>query len=135
MKQFTFERLNICTVNAGIDIEKSIIYRLTGVLKEKHDNLKYDIATDCLQYQIKSARATVCKCSLDEYLRTDKASAYIYGTKTGLAYIMNKSEFRSFVEEFGTLTKDSAKNGGQEKIRLGHETKKMLEWLANNGAL
>jgi hypothetical protein len=43
---------------------------------------------------------------------------------------MNRTEYTAFVETFGTVTCESAKNGGHEKIRLGHETAKLLEWLA-----
>jgi hypothetical protein len=43
---------------------------------------------------------------------------------------MNRTEYIAFVETFGTVTCESAKNGGHKKIRLGHETAKLLEWLA-----
>lgn len=129
MKTFTYTRLNECA-NNGIDIEHSIIYALTGKRKEKHDNTPYDKASDILDYQIKSARASVCYGDIDEHLKRDKAKAYIYGTKDGTAYIMTKEEYKAFVKAFGTLTTDSAKkNGGRVKLRLKHESIEMVEYL------
>jgi hypothetical protein len=42
---------------------------------------------------------------------------------------MSKKEYLEFVIKFATLTRESTKNGGQEKIRLKTESKEMLEWL------
>lgn len=128
MTHFTFRRLGNYT-NNGQDIEQSIRYAMTGAI-EKADNLRHDLGSDCNGYQIKSARATVCKgTDIRAYLATDASNAYIYGTLDGTAYVMTTAEYITFVDTFGTTTRESAKNGGAEKIRLGHETKKMLEWL------
>lgn len=128
MKQFNFRLLNNYK-NRGQDIEQSIRYTLTNTIC-KADNVAYDKGTDCLNYQIKSARATVCKgLDLKAYLDRDQATAYIYGTLNGKAYEMNREEYENFVSEFGTVDRESSKNGGKTKIRLKHETTAMLKWL------
>ena len=113
----------------GQHLEQKMRYILTGKI-EKADNIAYNLGTDCLTYQIKSARATICRGrNIREYLSQDKASEYIYITKSEIAYVMSREEYITFAETFGTVTRESTKNGGHEKIRLGHETAKMLQWL------
>ena len=126
---FKFTYLNNYA-NHGQNAEQSIRYHFTGKI-EKADNLPHSLGGDCLNYQIKSARATICKgTNLAKYLDEDAATAYIYGTKDGTGYIMNRQTYEKFVKEFGTVTTDSSKNGGGTKIRLKAEGKAMLEWLA-----
>jgi hypothetical protein len=135
-KRKNMKKLNIASTamkrtykNNGQHLEQKIRYFLTGEIC-KADNLEHSKGGDVLNYQVKSARATVCKGKdLKGYLDMDGATEYIYITKEENAYIMSREEYTEFVEEFGTLTRESAKNGGHEKIRLGHESKKMLEWL------
>jgi hypothetical protein len=116
--------------NNGQHLEQWFRFTLTGKI-EKADNIAHDKGTDLLHYSVKSARATVCKgTDLTTYLNTDKATEFVYITANGIAYIMNRIEYTAFVETFGTVTTESAKNGGHKKIRLGHETAKLLEWLA-----
>lgn len=115
--------------NNGQHLEQLFRFTLTGKVS-KADNIAHDKGTDLFGYSIKSARATVCKgLDLVGYLATDKATEFVYITATETAYIMNKSEYIEFCGLFGTITTESAKNGGREKIRLGHETKALLEWL------
>ena len=129
MTTFKFNYLNNYA-NHGQNAEQSIRFKLTGTI-ERADNLAHNLGADCLTYQIKSARASVCKGrDIRAYLAEDKASEYIYGTNDGTAYVMSKEEYIAFVEEFGTVTKESNKNGGAEKIRLKHETTAMLTYLA-----
>lgn len=128
MQKIHFQYLNNYH-NHGQNAEQSIRFALTGEIV-KADNLRYDLGADCLNYQIKSARATVCKgTDLDAYLDKDASTAYIYATQDGIAYIMDRAKYTAFIKEFGTVTRESSKNGGAEKIRLGHETVKMREWL------
>lgn len=115
--------------NNGQALEQEYRYYKSGKV-EKADNIAHDKGTDFGNYSIKSARATVCKGKdLFGYLATDKATEFVYLTKSKIAYIMSKTEYIDFVNTFGTITRESDKNGGAEKIRLGHETAKMLEWL------
>lgn len=128
MKHFSFSYLGNYR-NHGQDAEQSVRFTLTGEIC-KADNLRHDLGADCLNFQIKSARATVCKgTDLEAYLDRDASTAYIYATENGIAYIMSREEYTAFVKAFGTVTRESKQNGGAEKIRLGHETNKMREWL------
>ena len=130
MTTITLTDIERTYTNNGQHLEQVFRYNLTGKI-EKADNLAHDKGCDLLHYSIKSARATVCKgTDLETYLNTDKATEFVYITKNLTAYIMNRTEYTAFVETFGTVTCESAKNGGHKKIRLGHETAKMLEWLA-----
>ena len=96
----------------------------------KADNIPHNVGTDYLHYSIKSARATVCRgLDLLGYLATDKATEFVYVTKTATAYIMSKSEYIEFCGEFAKPDRDSTENGGAVKLRLGKETQKMIEWL------
>ena len=129
MTRFFFEYLNNYT-NHGQNAEQSIRKALTGKTK-KADNIPHDRGTDILHYQVKSARATVCKgTDIRAYLETDCATEYIYGTNDGIAYIMSKTEYIEFVEVFGTVTRESTRNGGAEKIRLKSESLALLAYLA-----
>lgn len=128
MKTFKFDYLNNYR-NHGQDAEQSVRFTLTGEVV-KADNLRHDFGADCLNYQIKSARATVCKgTDLKAYLDLDAATAYIYADNDGTAWIMNREEYESFCTEFGSVQADSRKNGGDLKIRLKSESKAMKEWL------
>ena len=131
MKKMTLTPIERTYTNNGQHLEQTFRFNITGNI-EKADNTPHDKDTDLLHYSIKSARATVCKgTDITAYLNTDKATEFVYITKTLTAYIMNRTEYTAFVETFGTVTTESAKNGGQSKIRLGHETNALLEWLAN----
>jgi hypothetical protein len=128
MTKFFFEYLNNYR-NHGQDAEQSIRKALTGETV-KADNLAHDKGADCMGYQIKSARATVCKgTDIRAYLATDMATEYIYGTNNGVAYIMSRTEYIEFVEVFGTVTRESTANGGAEKIRLKSESVALLAYL------
>jgi hypothetical protein len=129
MTKFFFEYLNNYA-NHGQNAEQSIRKVLTGEIA-KADNVAHDKGTDCLGYQIKSARATVCKgTDIRAYLATDMATEYIYATADGTAYIMSRTEYIEFVEVFGTVTRESTRNGGGEKIRLKSESVALLAYLA-----
>lgn len=128
MTKTTYTLLNNYA-NFGQNVEQSLRFKLTGRL-EKADNVPHDKGADCMGYQIKSARATVCKgTDIVAYIRQDKATAYIYGAKNGIAYIMTVEEYIEFITVFGTVTRESSKNGGAEKIRLKSESKALLEYL------
>lgn len=115
--------------NNGQHMEQWTRYTLTGEIA-KADNLEHNAGTDCLTYQIKSARATVCKgTDIRAYLATDKATEYIYATATGIAYVMSQVEYIEFVEMFATVTRESASNGGAVKTRLKSESVALLTYL------
>lgn len=116
--------------NNGQHMEQWTRFTLTGETA-KADNLPHNLGADCLGYQIKSARATVCKgTDIRAYLATDMATEYIYATAEGVAYVMNRTEYIAFVEVFGTVTRESTANGGAVKIRLKSESVALLAYLA-----
>ena len=131
MTTITLATLDRQYKNNGQEAERIFRYTMTGEIA-KADNLTHNLGTDCLHYQVKSARATVCRGrDLATYLAEDKATEFAYVLADfSKAVIMSREEYTEFVSLFGTVTRESAKNGGYEKIRLGHETEKMREWLA-----
>ena len=116
--------------NNGQHAEQVVRFTLTGIIC-KADNTPFDKATDCLQYQIKYGRATVCKgTDIKSYLQNDKASEYIYVSpdfKT--AWIMNKTEWLDFCERFSEVTYESKKNGGGLKRKIKYASQKLLDYL------
>lgn len=115
--------------NSGQRVEQDIRFTLTGEMV-KPDNIPATVAGDCLGYQIKSARATICKgTDIAEHLKQDAATAYIYGTLEGKGYIMSRTEYFEFATTFATVTRDSEKNGGAVKTRLKSESRALLRWL------
>ena len=118
MTHITLNPIERTYTNNGQHLEQTFRFNLTGNI-EKADNIEHDKGTDIGNYSVKSARATVCKgTDLNAYLDTDKATEFVYITKDLVAYIMNRTEYTAFVETFGTVTTESAKNGGKTKTRL-----------------
>jgi hypothetical protein len=115
--------------NNGQRLEQIARFNLTGEIA-KADNRKATECGDCLGYQIKSARATICKgTDIAAHIENDAAVGYIYITAELVAYTMSKAEYLEFATKFATLTRESAKNGGAEKLRFKSESKALLEWL------
>jgi hypothetical protein len=115
--------------NNGQHAQQRLEFALTGKAS-KADNIRHDLAPDFLTYQVKSARATICRgLDLVAYLATDAAKGFAYVTAEGFAYLMDKGEYIAFCATFATATKESTKNGGHLKLRLGHETKALLNYL------
>ena len=115
--------------NGGQASQQWFAYTVTGE-RQKADNVPHDKGADVLHYQVKSARATVCKgTDIRAYLATDKATEYAYVAKNGIAYIMSRTEYIEFVEVFGTITRESNRNGGATKIRLKSESTALLAYL------
>lgn len=133
MEKFTIKQpARRMYANNGQHTEQAVRFTLTNEIA-KADNVPFYVSGDCMGYQVKSARATVCKgatlADLDEHIRRDRATRYIYATKGETAYIMTACEYREFADKFGRITKESAKNGGAVKRRLGYETPEMLAYL------
>lgn len=119
--------------NNGQHAEQVLRFTLTGEIL-KADNKPAEQGGDIFDIQIKSARATICKgTDLDAYLALDAAQRYAYvGSDFKIAYLMSKQEWREFCKEFGTVTRESAKNGGLAKIRLKSESSAMMNWLSTH---
>lgn len=122
--------LNRTYKNNGQHAEQVVKYNLLGTI-EKADNTPYYKSGDINNLQIKSARATICKgLNLLEHLEKDKATSYGYVVKDfSKMFVMNRKEYVEFVTVFGTVTRESTKNGGATKIRLKSESRAMIEWL------
>ena len=116
--------------NNGQHAEQVARYTLTGELA-KADNKPFTAGGDCGDSQIKSARATVCHGrDIKAHIAMDGAKRYGYVTADfSTMYLMSADEYEQFVNLFGTLTRESAKNGGAEKMRLKSESREMMEWL------
>lgn len=132
MKKISLKNCERLYKNNGQHAEMVFKYTMTGKIV-KADNTPYMVSGDYDDIQIKSARATVCKgTDLDRHLQADMAKRYAYVMNDfSAAYIMDKAEYKQFASEFGTITRESSKNGGAEKIRLRYETDTMKKWLAD----
>lgn len=119
--------------NNGQHAEMVFRYSVTGVISGA-DNIPHYISADCLNIQIKSARATICKGDdVRLGLADDVAELYAYVVKDfSVAYIMDKDEYIEFAETFGAITRDSNANGGKMKMRFNKESKALIAWLENH---
>lgn len=127
MKKIALAKLERKYKNNGQEAERIFRYTLTGI-DMKADNRE---GADIGNIQIKSARATVCKgTDIKTFIKNDVAEIYAYVTENfENAYLMNKTEWTEFCEMFGTVTTESAKNGGQKKVRLKTENATMKAYL------
>lgn len=116
--------------NNGQHLEQVYRFTLTGRIEKADNRLEPDIDN----IQVKSARASVCKgTDYEGFIINDKATVYAYVVKDGTkAYEMSKTEYIEFVRQFGTVTTESASNGGAVKIRLKSESKEMVQWFENH---
>lgn len=141
MTTFTFNPT--ADKNFGIAVEHGIC-ACYGVERVRHDNGSYNRGSDLcvgnMAMSIKASRfslmsATLCGGCEDFdgiwsiYEANTHSNCFVYGAKTGTAYVMNIVEFKQFVYAFCTLTRESQHNGGGVKIRCRAESKKMLDWL------
>lgn len=130
MTTITMKNLDRMYKNNGQHAEQVFRFTLTGKI-EKADNKPFTMGGDCGIYQVKSARATICKgLDIAEYIAKDGAEKYAYVTADfSTAYIMTASEYLEFATLFGTVTRESSKNGGAVKIRFKTESKEMRDYL------
>lgn len=115
--------------NNGQHAEQVARYTLTGKIM-KADNKEHRIATDVLNIQIKSARATICKgTDLIKYVREDKATYFGYVNKDfSKMYIMNKLEYIAFCFKF--MIKDTESKTKETKLRLSKAIETIERYLA-----
>lgn len=135
MTTVTLKTIARVYANNGQHAEQVARFTLTGEIC-KADNKPFTASGDCGDIQIKSARATICHgTDLNAHFELDGANRYGYVTADfSVMYIMSRSEYAEFVAIFGTVTRDSQKNGGAEKIRLKPENEKMRQWLTAKAA-
>ena len=131
--------------NAGIAREHDLCAH-KGIERTTHDSTDYRTSSDiCLgehHISVKASGFTLMSGNMCEgettfegiwnvYKRNTHSNEWAYVTEDYTVYEMNMAEFERFVRTFGRTERESEKNGGQMKIRLRKESKKMLNWLAS----
>lgn len=130
MKKINLKEIERVYKNNGQHAEQVARYTLTGEIV-KADNKPFTAGADVADIQIKSNRATVCKgTDISKHLAADKANRYGYVTEDFRTMVlMDKDEYKAFIETFTVEERDSRKNGGGLKLRLRRENDTMREWL------
>jgi hypothetical protein len=120
-----------------------------GIERTKHDSSPYhshsDIELDGKNISVKTSGASLMSGALSEgcktfegiwrrYRRNTHSDTFAYVTIDFMAYLMNIQEFSKFIHQFGYIDRESSQNGGQKKIKLRNESKKMLGWLEMRAA-
>lgn len=131
--------------NAGIAREHDLCAYM-GIERTTHDSTDYRTSSDiCLgnrHISVKASGFTLMSGNMCEgeesfdgiwnvYKRNTHSNEWAYVTEDYTVYEMNMAEFERFLRTFGRTERESEKNGGQMKIRLRKESKKMLNWLAS----
>lgn len=126
--KFAFTRLHNYK-NVGQDIEQSIRYNRTGVLY-KADNIPCTKQGDLRDCQIKTSAAQICKgIDIEQHIKQDKAMRYIYGSLSGIAYVITKEQYLTFATLFSRTTTTGKGNNKSVVTRLKDENKAMIQWL------
>ena len=143
MEKFVVLNSNCGYANHGIAKEQDVRYTLLGYV-EKHDNVPFDKGSDIepLKMSVKSARFTLASKlngetfeeMLDDFFSRVASLKFTYVTKDNEGYVMDKEEFREFLEQFTTIQTASKKNGGGKVVRAKSESKAMLAWLERASA-
>lgn len=127
--------------NNGLHCEQMLAYTLTNEMR-RHDICPFDKGSDIPEYHmsVKSSGATLASGHLmkattymeqiDEYFERTASTSFAYVAKNNVAYVMDAEEFKAFLLAFSIFTRDSAKNGGQYKVRLRSESAKMMAYFA-----
>lgn len=134
--------------NRGQYLEYCYRYSETGEM-QKADNISAKQGADLNNVSVKSARASynvditeknitnnVLSLAILQALTEDKADDFVYLSPENnkiAVYRMNKATFHEFLLMFGTLQRESSKNGGRIKIRLPRNDKDMIDWLECGG--
>lgn len=140
MEKIICHEIHRTYTNNGQHAQQMLDFTLTGQLR-KADHLKWDKGSDIPEYcmSVKSARFTLAtdligetlEAKVDNYFERVPSTSWAYVTKSGEAFIMNRTEFRTFLLTFGTMSRMSSRNGGQIAVKGKHEGKEMLEWLSH----
>ena len=143
MNTYTIAHLSTAK-NAGIAREHDLCAYM-GIERTTHDSTDYRTSSDiCLgerHISVKASAFTLMSGNMCEgettfegiwsvYKRNTHSNEWAYVTEDYRVYEMDMPEFEEFVRVFGKTERESEKNGGQMKIRLRKESKKMLAWLA-----
>lgn len=140
MTYYTIQNIEMYT-NRGQNAEASLAFAKVGEVR-KHDNLRWDRGSDIPEFHIsvKSEKFSLCGGGqlhgnnlsemLDDYFARVASTVFAYVTKDFGVYEMNACEFRNFLDEFGSISRESSKNGGKVKVKALSESRRMLEWFA-----
>jgi hypothetical protein len=130
MTKITLQPIERVYKNNGQQAEITMRFTLTGEIG-KADNKPHWMSGDVLDIQVKSQKATVCKgYDLKAYLDRDAARKYAYvSADFTTAYLMSREEWEEFCGQFTTKSRESARNGGGEKLQLLTESRRMKEYL------
>lgn len=127
--------------NNGSHCEQLLAYTLTGEMRT-HDSVPFDKGSDIPEFggiSVKSSHATIVSGALmhsetkseqiAEYFERTASTVFAYVAENAIAYLMNRTEFCAFLNQFVRMERESSKNGGKMKMRLPAENRKMIEWL------
>lgn len=124
--------------NAGQNAEQSLAYALTGEIR-KHDKVAFDKGSDIPEFKmsVKSARFTLASTLQGEsyeemkadFFRRCASEIFAYVTKCGEVYMMGRSTFEDFIDNFCTVGYSSSKHGHRKIIRMKSESFATLMWL------
>lgn len=139
MQTVTIKTIERIYKNNGAHAQQALDFTLTGHIRP-HDNVKWNEGSDIpeLHMSVKTDRFTLASDligetisdKVDDYFNRTASNVFAYVATTGIAYIMNPTEFKAFMLTFCKLERDSSKNGGRMKVRFPHETEKVREWLS-----
>ncbi len=115
-----------------------------GIHRTKPNSDAYNVASDIeideMNISVKSSGATLMSGKLSagcntfegiwrRYRKNVHSNTFVYVTNEFVAYFMNINEFSKFIHSFAYLDRESQKNGGQKKIKIRGESRKMVKWL------
>lgn len=127
--------------NKGMNKEACLALAKCHELR-KHDNVQWYEGSDIPEYcmSVKSSKFSLCSGGhlkgdtlsemLDDFFARVASTVFAYVTEEYEVYEMTATEFRSFLEVFSGLERESTKNGGKIKVKCRAESRKMLEWFA-----
>lgn len=138
MRKIIIEEFTSEYKNNGIAKQQALTYSLLGEIR-KHDTVPFNQGSDIpeLSMSVKANHFTLASRlqgntkieMINDFFSRCHSRQFCYITNNNVACIMDKIEFKAFLEMFTTLDKASEKNGGNVVIRCRKESKKMLQWL------
>ena len=145
MKTLRVAEIERMYANFGQHAEQALAYTLMGEIRT-HGDKRFFAGSDIPEYamSVKTGGFTLATGTInggntiaekwENFANMTASTCFAFVTTEMVAYIMDMEEFKTFVFTWCRLEKDSAKNGGQMKIRCRHESKKMLAWLKSQAA-
>lgn len=141
MTTITLATIERTYANSGMHAEQTLTYTLTHELRP-HDHVPFNEGSDIPEYHmsVKSSKASLMSGNLcesqtkeaiiAEFIAKSASICFAYVVADfSVAYVMNGNEFAEFCTEFGSLTRESTKNGGKAKVQLRAESAKTLAWF------